>query len=142
MPSTFLSADFLKIAAPAAGAVVAWFIDRRQHRALEEYQRKEERYRELLKALPGFYTAGPSRQLKQSFLDQVNLCWLYRSDDVIQKAYVFLATVHTDAQKSDQVKMRTALGEFIVAIRRDLFSRHVTKKTDLKAHDFKILSAV
>jgi hypothetical protein len=52
--STFLSADFLKIAVPAAGAVVAWFVDRHQRRALEEYQRKEEHYRELVKSLAGF----------------------------------------------------------------------------------------
>ena len=136
-----MSVDFLKFFLPAAGAVVAWFVDRRQRRALEEYQRKEERYRELLKSLPGFYVVSQDRQLKQAFLDQVNLCWLYCSDDVIQRAYEFLGTIHTDAQQQpDQIKEK-ALGALILAIRRDLVSRRVVRKTDLKADDFRLLTA-
>jgi hypothetical protein len=136
-----MSVDFLKFFLPAVGAVVAWLVDRRQRRALEEYQRKEERYRELLKALPGFSLVSQDRKLKQAFLDQLNLCWLYCSDEVIHKAYEFIATIHTDVQQPDQIKSQRALGVLILAIRRDLLSRQVVRQTDLKADDFKSLTA-
>lgn len=122
----------------AIGAVIAWLIDHRQKRAWEEYQRKEERYRELLLALPGFYEGSARPQLKQTFLDQVNLCWLYCSDDVIRKIYAFISTVHAD-RKTGESQTGNPLGELILAIRRDLLSRPVVKRTQLQPEDFKIL---
>jgi hypothetical protein len=74
-------------------------------------------------------------------LDQVNLCWLYCPDTVIYRANAFLATVKTDVKQPDQAEQQKALGEFIVALRKDLFSRRVAKKTDLNADDFKHLTA-
>jgi hypothetical protein len=138
-----MSADSLKFLLSllaAVGAAIAWFVDRRQRRAWEEYQRKEERYRELLLSLPGFYIGSPNRELKQAFLNQVNLCWLYCSDEVIRKAYAFLSTVHTDGSNTDREREKS-LGELILAIRTDLLSRPVVKRTQLRPEDFKLLSS-
>ncbi len=77
-------------AAAAVGAASAWLLDRKQRRVTEEYQRNEERYRELLLALPGFYVGNLKTERREAFLNQVNLCWLYCSDEVIKKAYAFL----------------------------------------------------
>lgn len=138
--SDFLSADFLKFFLPFAGGVIAWFVNESRRRSWEEYQRKEERYRELLRTLRGFYISAQDRVLKQAFLEQVNLCWLYCPDEVLQRAYAFLSTVHTGATHSDPEKEKAA-GELIAAIRRDLLSRKVVKRTQLGASDFKHLIA-
>lgn len=138
--SELLSADFLKFFLPLAAGVVAWFVNEQRRRSWEEYQRKEERYRLLLESLGGFYVASQDRPLKQAFLEQVKLCWLYCPDEVIQKAYAFLSTVHTGASRSDAEK-ELAVGALIVAIRRDLLSRKVVKRSQLKASDFKHLVA-
>jgi hypothetical protein len=140
MLEQLVSVDFLKFFLPAAGAVVAWFIDRRQRRALEEYQRKEERYREMLNALPGFYVESQDEEQKQAFLNQINLCWLYCSDEVIRKAYGFIATVHTDEQRAANGTRQRALGELILAIREDLISRSPVKQTNLRAEEFRVLA--
>lgn len=58
-----LSADFLKFFVPLAGAVLAWFMNERRRRAWEEYLRKEERYRALLRTLSGFYKHAASPKI-------------------------------------------------------------------------------
>jgi len=123
-------------------AIILWFLNERSKRQTEEYKRKEESYKELLSTLRGFYVETKNTDLKTKFLDQINLCWLYTSDEVINKAYAFLDTVHTNAAVpySDEIK-EEAVGALIVAIRKDLLSRKIVKNTKLKAKDFRHLIA-
>ena len=118
--------EFLKFFVPLIGAVFAWFANERLKRSWEQYQRKEDRYQELIKSLKGFHasTWSPEERKvhKNHFIDQLNLCWMYCPDDVILKAYAFIDSVHTDQVSSDAVKER-ALGELILEIRKDL--RHL-----------------
>jgi Pyruvate/2-oxoacid:ferredoxin oxidoreductase delta subunit len=136
--------DYLKIFIPFSGAVIAWFANEWRKRSWEEYQRKEDRYQELIKSLKGFHTSSwssdKSKEYKINFIDQLNLCWMYCPDEVIKKAYTFIDAVHTDQVSSDEVKQK-ALGEFILAIRKDLISRKVLSKTILKQEDFRSLTS-
>ena len=136
--------DFLKFFIPLLVAVIVWFANEWRKRGWEEYQRKEDRYQELIKSLRGFYlaTLSPeeSKAHKNHFLDQLNLCWMYCPDEVIQKAYAFIDSVHTERLSSDEAK-ENALGELILAIRKDLISRKVLSNTSLKPEDFRILTS-
>lgn len=122
------------------GAVGAWVINEKRKRASEEYQRKEERYRELLGALRGFYITDRDPRAVQTFLDQLNLCWLYCPDNVIRSAYAFVDTVSTGVLRTDEEK-ELAVGELVAAIRHDLVSRRIVKRTRLSAADFRHLAA-
>ncbi len=134
------SVDFWKFAAPLFGAVVAWFVNEWRKRVWEQYQRKEESYRELLRCLKGFYIgAGNANELKAEFLNQLNRCWLYCSDEVILKGYAFLNTVHAANPSTDEVKEK-AMGDFVASIRGDLLSRKLVKSTKLSGKDFKHLN--
>ena len=141
----FLSPDFLKLFLPLIGGIIAWLANESRKRAWEEYKRKEEKYLNLISALKGFYiSAEPenAKILKQRFLDQLDTCWLYCPDDVIKKGYAFLSTVHTDAKhKGLDLEKEKALGEFILAIRKDLFGKRFLffKRTSLLPDDFKIM---
>ena len=126
---------------PLIGGFVTWYLNERSKRIYEEYKRKEDRYSELIRRLRGFYVDSSSTELRNEFLNQINLCWMYCPDEVIQKAYKFLLTVHTDKRSSDDEK-EGAFGEFMLAIREDLINRQPLKKTGLKAEDFKHLRAV
>ena len=133
--------DFLKFFLPLAGAGIAWFINERRKRSAEEYERKELRCSALVDSLQGFYVAAPpnrARELKAQFLRELNNCWLYCPDEVIRKAYAFLATVYTGVSSTDEMKEKTA-GEFMLAIRQDLLSRSTVRSTKLTARDFKHL---
>lgn len=142
--SGLMSADYLKIFIPIVGAIITWVANERRKRKWEEYQRKEAKYQALLKSLKGFYTspspeeAEEAKVLKQAFLEQLDLCWLYCPDELIKKAYVFLSCVHTSIRCTDEEKEK-ALGELVLAIRKDLLSRKIVRKTELKPEDFKIL---
>lgn len=141
--SELLSPNFLKIFIPLVGAIIAWFANEWRKRVWDEYQRKEAKYQALLESLEGFYTSvdpSKAKTLKQAFLNHLNLCWLYCPDNVIEKAYVFLSCVHTDVRCTDDQKEK-ALGEFVLAIRQDLLSRKVVRKTSLKPDDFKIFKS-
>jgi Pyruvate/2-oxoacid:ferredoxin oxidoreductase delta subunit len=137
---SYLSPEFLKIFIPLASAVIAWFVNERTKRKWQEYQRKEDRYKELLRAARGFYVQTNDTILKQTFIDQLNLCWLYCPDSVIKKGYAFLNTVHSSKKSTDQEK-ENALGNFIAAIRADLFSGIIFRRTKLRGQDFQHLQA-
>lgn len=133
--------DFLKFFLPLAGAASAWFLNERSKRAAEEYERKEKKYAALTEGLQGFYESAESPEAKKHkarFLEELNKSWLYCPDDVIQKAYAFLATVHTDAA-ADAEQKQQAVGEFMLAIRKDLLSRKAVRKTKLTPRNFKHL---
>jgi len=135
------SVEFWKFAAPLFGAIVAWFVNEWRKRIWEQYQRKEESYKELLRCLKGFYIgANNANELKAEFLTQLNRCWLYCPDDVILKGYAFLNTVHAKNVLSDEVKEK-AMGDFVSSIRSDLLSRKLVKSTNLSGKDFKHLNA-
>ncbi len=96
----FTDPDFLKIFVPLIGAVIAWAANEYRKQKAEDYQKKEERYIELIKALRGFYGAykvKDAKGLRQNFLDQLDQCWLYCPDDVILRAYRFLAAINPTA---------------------------------------------
>lgn len=134
------SVEFWKFAAPLFGAIVAWFVNEWRKRIWEQYQRKEESYKELLRCLKGFYIgANNANELKAEFLTQLNRCWLYCPDDVILKGYAFLNTVHAKNVLSDEVKEK-AMGDFVSSIRNDLLSRKLVKETNLSGKDFKHLN--
>ena len=133
--------DFLKFFLPLAGAAFAWYWNERRKRITEEYERKAEKYGALVDSLQGFYVGvspDQSRQLKAHFIQELNKCWLYCPDEVIQKAYAFLNTVHTKAQHPEEVKER-AVGELMIAIRKDLLARAPVRNTTLTATDFQHL---
>lgn len=121
-----------------AGGILTWRLNEKSKRVYEEYQRKEEKYAALIKSVRGFYTTSFEKETREEFINQLNLCWMYCSDDVIQKGYKFLETVHTQFGKKYSDKDReNALGEFILAIRKDLIDREPLKVTHLKPEDFK-----
>jgi len=141
MLNIIASVDFWKFAAPLFGAVVAWFVNEWRKRIWEQYQRKEESYRELLRCLKGFYVgATNTNELKTEFLNQLNRCWLYCPDDVILKGYAFLNTVHAANPSPDEVKEK-AMGNFVASIRSDLMSRKLVRSTKLSGKNFKLLNA-
>jgi hypothetical protein len=106
----------------------------------EQYKRKEARYISLIKSTKGFHVSSSDKNLKENFLEELNLCWLYAPDAVIYKGYIFLETVHVGAKKSNDEK-NLAMGDFISEIRNDMLSDKIIDKTSLSGNDFRILRA-
>jgi hypothetical protein len=94
----------------------------------------------LLAASRGFYVEAQDKSKKALFLEQVDVCWLYCSDEVIRKAYVFLESVKTGAGTAEDERAACYCG-FIVEIRKDLLKRSVARKTELTASDYRLYKA-
>jgi len=135
----FLSADFLKFFIPLAGGVIAWMVNEYRKRQSDEYLRKEERYRGLLLSLRGFYESAEDLSLKQAFANELALCWLYCSDDVIEKANAFIRTLKENSGATGEEKVRR-LSALIGAVRKDLLSRRIVRNTSLTGNEFERLS--
>lgn len=135
------SVDFWKVAVPVFLAIIAWSLNERSELRWEQYKQKEESYRKLLESIRGFYASTRNADLRRDFLDELNMCWLYAPDDVINKGYRCLSTVHKGSGKSDK-EQELAFGDFIVAIRQDLLSGNIVNKTHLQAEDFKHLKPI
>ncbi|MCY4415847.1 MAG: hypothetical protein OXE87_06010 [Chloroflexi bacterium] len=130
----------LSVIAAVLIAVVGWIVNDHANRKTQERIWKEERYNSLLSSTEGFYQGADAHQataLKNEFIRQLQLCWLYCPDKVINKGYAFLATVETGAQSTQEEKQR-ALGEFALEIRNDLLGNGflVWKQTRLTWSDF------
>ena len=123
-----------------ASGLATWYLNEKSKRTYEEYKRKEEKYSGLIRSLRGFYIESSDKELRTEFLAQLNLCWMYCPDEVINKAYKFLVQVHTDQKHSDEEKEK-AVGELMLAIRKDLLSRKRIRKTNLIPEDFRHLRA-
>ncbi|USH01081.1 hypothetical protein K6Q96_09015 [Grimontia kaedaensis] len=147
MRNIVLSIEFWKFAAPLFGAIIAWFVNEWRKRVWEQYNRKEESYKELLKCLEGFqqnFEPVEARKLRAQFLSEVNKCWLYCPDDVIEKAYQFLelskkSSFNNESERDIHYELLDeAVGVFVTAIRQDLLSRKLVRKTELNEKNFMI----
>lgn len=132
----FLSADFLKFFIPLVGAVGAWFLNERRRRAWEEYLRKEERYRELLRTLTGFYGYASDPEVRRQFLEEYKRCFLYCSDEVIRAANLAMEGMVEGTQLPNDTRLER-IGNLVMAIRRDLLRRTLTSRTKLTHIDFR-----
>jgi PAS domain-containing protein len=135
----FFSADFLKFFLPLVGAVVAWFLNERRRRSWEEYLRKEERYRELLRTLTGFYDFSASADVRRQFLEEYKRCWLYCSDAVIRAANRAMEGMVEDTPLPMDERLRR-IATLVLEIRKDLLRRTLTQRTELTANDYSHIS--
>ena len=101
--------DWLKIVIPLTGVIFAWWLNERSKLKWEKHIRKEDRYRGFLESIHGFYVTSQDKEQKEKFLQELRFAWLYCPDDVIKTGNVFLETVATGAQFSDEVKERERL---------------------------------
>ena len=105
----------------------------------EAFVRKEQRYANLLQRVNSFDVVhADDNKTRDEFIQEFHLCWLYCPDEVIQKGNAFLDSVNE--KKKHVVEPEIALGEFVLAIRQDLF-RDRCKKTQLQGNDFEVLNA-
>jgi hypothetical protein len=118
--------------------VLGWWLNERSKRKESELIKRRERYEELILAIKGFYEADPigisANAAKQTFINQINLAWLYCSDEFIRKANQFLDSVSIEEVNQDMSKK--LLGELMVIIRKDFIS-----ESSLIAKDFKTFAA-
>lgn len=130
MQSILHSPTFWGISAPIISGVIAWIMNEKSKRNWENYKRKEERYIRLIENLDGFYAQSSDIHVSK-FVNELRLCWLYASDNVISAANNFIVTIHYQSECSDREKL-DSIGKLALEIRKDLKNM----KTKLSYKDF------
>jgi hypothetical protein len=121
------------------GSIVIWTCDNRSARELELYKRKEEKYALLISSIKGFYASEASYEKKKEFIDQIDLCWMYCSDEVILACYAFIESVHKHNKNQQEANQVEKLGQLMLEIRKDLIRNRLIENTKLSEKNFKPL---
>ena len=133
--STYQTLDSLvpiiAVLVPILAAIVAWWLNERSKLKWERYKRKEERYMGFLQSIRGFYAGSPDEQLKEKFINDLRLAWLYCPDRIVRAGNTFLSTVDSASESTDQDK-QSKLAEFELELRRDLLGNTTLTVEDRK----------
>ncbi|MHA1743581.1 MAG: hypothetical protein ACTSV6_04945 [Candidatus Heimdallarchaeota archaeon] len=93
---------------------------------------KEEKYTNLLILLQGFVGKTVSAETKKKFFEEQYKSWLYSSDEVVKAINNMVRLViESRGEEPDQQAGRKAVGNIVLAMRKDLLG-----KTELNFNDF------
>ena len=105
----------------ALGAFLAYLFTSRAKRNESITRFKEEKYTKLLVKLQGFVGVTSSAQLKREFFEEQYQSWLYASDEVVVRINTLVhLVIDSQGKPPDPVVGRRAVGEIVLAMRRDL----------------------
>jgi len=85
---------------------------------------KEEKYSNLLVLLQGFVGATANSKTKKEFFEEQYKSWLYSSDEVtVAINKMIQLVIESDGKNPNPEEGRKAVGNIIVAIRKDLLGK-------------------
>ena len=128
----------IPVLSAALAAFLAYRFTSRSKRDESIARFKEEKYAKLLVKMQGFVGNTTSAKLKREFFEEQYQSWLYASDEVVQaiNALVQLVIANRSAAPDPEVG-RKAVGEIVLAMRRDLL-----QKTKLSHESFRYTDVI
>ena len=122
----------------AIGAWLGFLFASRAKRDESVTRFKEEKYTKLLVRLQGFVGRSTSPQLKREFFEEQYQSWLYASDEVVEAVnHMIRLVIDGQGKAPDPEAGRKAVGEIVLAMRRDLL-----KKTSLPYTAFRYTDVI
>lgn len=99
---------------------------------------REEKYAKLLVLLEGFVGVTASADTKRAFFKEQHESWLYCSDEVTEAVnHMVGLVVDSKGQSPDPAVGQAAIGNIVMAMRKDLLG-----KTRLNASDFRYIDVI
>lgn len=112
----------MAVIVPVLIAVLVWWLNEQSKLKWERQKRKEDRYIGFLQSIRGFYEGSENEELKEKFITELRLAWLYCPDKVVRAGNAFLATV-SDGTNGTEKDSQARLAEFELELRRDLLGQ-------------------
>ena len=102
------------------GSALTYFfgVKAKQDEAAHKY--KEEQYAKLLIKLQGFVGQTANAKTKKEFFEEQYKSWLYCSDEVVEAINEMVYLVLNTRDTPDPEKGREAIGNIVIAMRKDL----------------------
>jgi hypothetical protein len=120
----------------AIGAWLGFLFTARAKRDEAITRFKEEKYTKLLIKLQGFVGNTTSATLKREFFEEQYQSWLYASDEVVETVNRMIRLVVDGQGKApDPDAGRKAVGEIVLAMRRDLLKKTALPHTAFRYTD-------
>ena len=109
-------------------SIIIWYLNERSKRSILEYKIKEERYVELIDLIEELKDGKKpgDDELRPKFIHQINLCWLYCSDDVVRKIIDLVSKFNRD--EIPECARKDATGKLMVVLRKDLRNEDSLKR--------------
>lgn len=125
------------------GSSFVWLFNEKKKRIQKLVTEKELRYQKLISSIRSFGHGSSNEENANSFILELQLCWMYCPDSVIRKGNNFLESMKNGNDRTQDEKDKLK-GEFILEMRKDLmltnrifklssFNKNPTK---LKSTDF------
>ena len=114
----------LPILTAIVGSYLTYYFASKSKRdeAISKY--KEEKYSNLLILLQGFVGETANHQTKKKFFEEQYKSWLYSSDEVVEAINKMVTLIiESDGNNPNQQKGRKAVGDIVVAMRKDLLGK-------------------
>jgi len=135
---SFLVTSVLALASAIIGGFVSYYFASKAKKLETVLKFREEKYSNLLILLQGFVGKTANAETKKKFFDEQYKSWIYSSDEVV-KATNHLVNLVIDAkgQEPDHNAGRKAIGDIVLAMRKDLLG-----KTKLSYSDFRYTDVI
>lgn len=112
-------------------AYITYFFTIRSKKSEAMLKFKEEKYSRLLVLLQGFVGKTASSALKKEFFEEQYKSWLYCSDEVVTATNQMIELViNHRGTYPDRDKGKQAVGNIVLAMRKDLLGSTNLKNTD------------
>lgn len=128
----------LPIIAALIGSYFTYYFTIKSKKSEAILKFKEEKYANLLVLLQGFVGATVSAEAKRKFFEEQYKSWLYCSDDVVKAINNMVhLVIASRGEKPDSEAGRKAIGNIVLAMRKDLLG-----KTKLNYEDFQYTDVI
>ncbi|HLD24267.1 MAG TPA: hypothetical protein VJA83_10035 [Sulfuricurvum sp.] len=128
----------LPIFTAVIGSYLTYFFTNRTKREESILKYKEEKYANLLVLLQGFVGSTSTSETKRKFFEEQYRSWIYSSDNVIKAINEMVQLViDSKGKEPDPEKGRQAIGNIVIAMRKDL-----NEKTKLNFSDFRYTDVI
>ena len=104
------------------GSLLTYYFGVKARQGESAHKYKEEQYAKLLVKLQGFIGVTANTKTKKEFFEELYKSWLYCSDDVVEAINVMVRLVR-DGKQPNPEEGRRAVGNIVVAMRKDLLGR-------------------
>jgi hypothetical protein len=133
MDTALLITSLLALASAIIGGFVSYYFTSRSKKYEAILKFREEKYSNLLILLQGFIGNTANSETKKKFFEEQYKSWVYSSDEVVLAINNLVKLViDSKGKEPDHDAGRKAVGDIVIAMRKDLLG-----KTKLKFMDFR-----
>jgi len=129
----FFVTSILALVSAIVGGFVSYYFTSKSKKFEAVLKFREEKYSNLLILLQGFVGESANYETKKRFFDEQYKSWIYSSDEVVIAINNLVKLViDSKGQEPDRDAGRKAIGDIVLAMRKDLLG-----KTKLNYLDFR-----